>query len=360
MRRVAAAVIILLALAIQAGAVTYTITDLGSHSLEPMAISDTGYIAGRWSEGPPTYMCHGFVWHDGIMTDVVFDGYSTEFRGVNDLGQVAGSYYRGYPDADYGYHGFVWQDGAFTSLGTLGGRESEAWDINNAGQVTGWALTLQDTRHGFLYDDGVMTNIDPYDPNNMTATSPMAINQGGDIVGKWHTEHFGQHAFLRHDGELSDLGVIDPVFSVARDVNDLGWVVGQSHVDIRYSSYTHAFLWRNDVMEDLGSLSDDSTAEGINNRGQVVGMCYNGYKAVERAFIWQDGIMSDLNSLIDPNSDWFLSGASAINNLGQIVGGGTLSGQYHGFLLTPVPEPSGLLALAGGIGCLAPILRRRR
>lgn len=28
--------------------------------------------------------------------------------------------------------------------------------------------------------------------------------------------------------------------------------------------------------------------------------------------------------------------------------------------LQPVPEPSGLLALAGGIGCLAPILRRRR
>ena len=46
--------------------------------------------------------------------------------------------------------------------------------------------------------------------------------------------------------------------------------------------------------------------------------------------------MQDLNTQVDPASGWNLQDATAINNLGEIVGTGQLGNQTHGFLLTPV------------------------
>jgi probable HAF family extracellular repeat protein len=45
--------------------------------------------------------------------------------------------------------------------------------------------------------------------------------------------------------------------------------------------------------------------------------------------------MTDLNSLIPAGSGWVLTSARGINDAGQIVGTGTISGVQHAFLLTP-------------------------
>jgi len=110
-------------------------------------------------------------------------------------------------------------------------------------------------------------------------------------------------------------------------------------------------------MHDLGSLGGpDSAARDINVHGQVVGATGVG------AFLWTpttpggtSGEMVGLNSLIDPLSGWELFTAAAINDAGQITGDGRIGGEYHAFLLTPVPEPSTLALLAV---CLLHILRR--
>ena len=55
------------------------------------------------------------------------------------------------------------------------------------------------------------------------------------------------------------------------------------------------------------------------------------------------------------------SSANAINDAGQIVGSGSIGGQTHAFLLTPVPEPSALTLQASallGLGWVS-LLRRR-
>jgi probable HAF family extracellular repeat protein len=57
---------------------------------------------------------------------------------------------------------------------------------------------------------------------------------------------------------------------------------------------------------------------------------------VNHAFIYTNGKMTDLNTLIPANSGWELDTASAINDNGWIVGQGSINGQYHGFLLTPI------------------------
>jgi hypothetical protein len=65
----------------------------------------------------------------------------------------------------------------------------------------------------------------------------------------------------------------------------------------------------------------------------------------------------NLNALILDGAGWYLSEAFAINSKGQIVGSGSLNGIERGFILTPVPEPSTLLALLWGLGAV--VWRRR-
>src|SRR5437016_13130934 len=54
--------------------------------------------------------------------------------------------------------------------------------------------------------------------------------------------------------------------------------------------------------------------------------------------------MRDLNNLIAADSGWTLAHATAINDLGQIVGDGIFNGaNYHAFRLDPTP--AGFLSL---------------
>jgi probable HAF family extracellular repeat protein len=106
----------------------------------------------------------------------------------------------------------------------------------------------------------------------------------------------------------------------------------------------------NPVTDDLGTLGGAfSTAYGINNSGQVVGESYISGGG-QHAFLYSgSGSMQDLNDLINPASGWTLNVARSINDLGQIVGSGTIGGRSHTFLLTPVPEPSTFVLLSIGI-----------
>jgi probable HAF family extracellular repeat protein len=114
-------------------------------------------------------------------------------------------------------------------------------------------------------------------------------------------------------------------------------------------------------MQDLGTLGGTvSYAQGINNSGQVVG--YDQNNGADSAFLYSGGVMQDLHNLLAPGfTNWYISTANAINDSGQIVGtGGTVSGQTHAVLLTPIPEPTTLLLLTIGAISLLTFIRRKR
>ncbi len=99
---------------------------------------------------------------------------------------------------------------------------------------------------------------------------------------------------------------------------------------------SHAFLWYNGKMMDLGVLPGDTNSQAlcINNSGQVVGISKPSQRS-GLAFCWQNGHMVDLNTLISASSGWVLEKAEGINNKGQIVGSGKHNGKDRAFLLTP-------------------------
>jgi probable HAF family extracellular repeat protein len=91
-------------------------------------------------------------------------------RGINDTDQIVGSvgYYWSYGGYLHGVeHAFVDTGGTITDIGDLGGgvrTNTEAYSINNAGEVTGYSTAADGTQHAFLYDGITMHDLGTFPP----------------------------------------------------------------------------------------------------------------------------------------------------------------------------------------------------
>ena len=98
--------------------------------------------------------------------------------GFNQVGTIIGSFTTTTPGVE---HGFVRSaDGRFTQLDFPDSVQTEAFGINDAGDIVGRYQDSAGTEHGFLLRNGQFTSIDaPPGPD----TFAFGINSRGDIVG---------------------------------------------------------------------------------------------------------------------------------------------------------------------------------
>lgn len=162
---------------------------------EATAINASGQVAGisGGSPGSSTQKVgdRGFIWTNGTLTDL---GFPTGFdatnasvslvEGINDNGWVTGSwqqYVNGVPQLR---RAFIYRNGVVEDLlPTL--QHSDAYDINNFGQIVGLAQRADQSFFSFLWDGGQIYDLqDLVDPaSGWIVDGVEAINNNGQILG---------------------------------------------------------------------------------------------------------------------------------------------------------------------------------
>src|SRR5687768_3024306 len=163
----------------------YTVTDLGPF-FYPSAINDSGQVAGGFINGRGD----AILYTDGVAKNITPpDGAVARAWGINNLGDVVGEVL--FCDIVNGNcvnsrsRGFIYSSSknTFTVLGTLGGRSSRAFAINDLERVAGYSEIASGsfTEHAFTFKDGTFTDIGA--GSGATNTVAMSINATGHVAG---------------------------------------------------------------------------------------------------------------------------------------------------------------------------------
>ncbi|MBE0598419.1 MAG: hypothetical protein IH614_14220 [Desulfuromonadales bacterium] len=150
------------------------------------------YVVGTSGE-------RGFFWDGGAMYPIQdLGGGKSEAVDINNRNEVVGNATL----SDGSTHAFLWvlgedKKGEIRDLGTLGGENSHATAINDAGQVIGWSETGEvyneqgvtvPIRHAFLWSDGVMYDLGTHDYfYDYPFTPPYPFSEAAAINGSGQT-----------------------------------------------------------------------------------------------------------------------------------------------------------------------------
>jgi probable HAF family extracellular repeat protein len=126
-----------------------------------------------------------------------FGGSNGEAANVNDDGDVAGS--ADFP-GDQIHHAALWRDGGMTDLGTVAGDPcSRALSINSRGQIVGTSSNCYIPVHAFLWENGgPMIDLNTFVPpgSGLTLTAATYINNPGEIAVQAVLPNGDTHAVL--------------------------------------------------------------------------------------------------------------------------------------------------------------------
>jgi probable HAF family extracellular repeat protein len=148
------------------------------------AINDIGQIGGSSTAGEftaPENPQHAFLRRtSGKMIDLgTFGGQYSEAFGINDKGELVGVAATAELHFD---NAFLYSGGVLHDIGNLGGGYAEAFGINNKSQVVGRSGGSTPFR-GFLYQKGSMVALDTLVDPAWTITEARAINDASQIAG---------------------------------------------------------------------------------------------------------------------------------------------------------------------------------
>lgn len=255
--------------------------------------------------------------------------YATELTGINNLGEVAGSYApNSYAVASQ--TGFTYQSGTFTDIVLPNTRPRDyTGAINTTGKVALTAGGGTTKPEGVLWSsDGSFITIDPTNE----AVHAYGVNDAGTVVGSIRP-YFGagpMDAFVYSNGALSTFQV-DGQDTEAHGINNAGDIIGQTIGNT--SAPGIGFIDRGGA---ITHISGDPMA--INNLGAVAGSIYDGTHW--HGFI--DDTQGHMTFIDEPGAvDTFVTGINDNGDLSGYYDTGNTS-QTTGFIaLDPPDRPSG-------------------
>jgi probable HAF family extracellular repeat protein len=264
-----------------------SVVDLGTLGIPPNAgaratgINDLSQIVGQSSApgSPSGFTTTAMIWQSGSMTNLGIPGIENFATDINNSGDVAGWFFN---PTDSKVHAFFRHAAVVQDIGALN-RTSRATAVNSSGAVVGWTSTqTTNVEHAFIWKNGVMTDLGtaPDTPFNSRLFESYAndINDLGQVVG-YALSPTAAVATVWNDGVLSKLPLPSgAMFSQARGINNHGVIVGTGDAIPGFSNI--ALVWDNGQVYVLDTLVDNlddewqrlNFADAINDAGQIVGI----------------------------------------------------------------------------------------
>ena len=250
-------------------------------------INNAGVVVGRTqrsiNEGARAFVAAATMVDLGLLPGANPEFAGSEALAINDAGEIVGwSITADNPPAK---HAVFWSSAlVIHDLGTLGGTNSTAIDINASGQVIGMSDVSSGAPRGFIWTSGGGMQ-DLVALLGYPATDVVAINDAGQIAGSYVAPSGDTHAFLYTPGSgLRDLGTLGGHTSMATGLNAQGDVVGSSTTS---TGDTHAFLWTpTEGMEDVTAVTGFTAVRKLNDDLQTLsGGVFGFFPPAPSAFI---------------------------------------------------------------------------
>lgn len=221
--------------------------------------------------------------------------YSAFAYGVDPSGTlIAGEMARGWIGIPV-----LWRESHVIDLGTFGGDDAFAADVNSVEQVVGQASNESGYPRPFLWERGVLRDLKTLGGSSGGA---QAISESGWVVGWSLTETDEQRPTLWKDGEIIELA---PYSGSALDINDADQIVG-----VLSEGPIDSFFWDSGQFHELPLFR----VTALNNQGQIVGGDSGG------AHLWEDGVSTPLRAYLGPCAPVdVLDDATDINDSGEIL-----------------------------------------
>ncbi len=236
-------------------------TEAGTAYNELLGINDYGMAVGDRYERS-TNTTYGYLYDSltGVVTPFTLaGGIDVVPTGINDAGTICGS------EVVAGVTiGFIDQGGVVTQLtGPAGATNTQAYALNNNGQVVGQYTDAGGTTHGFVYDVATATYTTVDDPNAVGGFTQIdGINDQGQIVGEYGTGGYVYGFLGTIQGGFETVG--DPLAgtTVAVGAGSAGLSVGGSNaVTLLDAGYGDMTMFGNSG-NDTFVLQADSGAGG--------------------------------------------------------------------------------------------------